>query len=71
MVWESRSSALAVSDAVQPWAKSSMAYHRSRSRGVGASIIRRHKSLTPICHCSRERYLPHTHHQPLSDTRKS
>ena len=32
-----------------------MAYHRSRSRGVGARIIRRRKSLTPICHCSRDR----------------
>ena len=26
-----------------------------RSRGVGARIIRRRKSLTPICHCSRDR----------------
>ena len=55
MVWKSRSSALAVSDAVQPWASSNMAYHRSRSRGVGARIIRRRKSLTPICHFSRNR----------------
>ena len=31
-----------------------MAYHRSRSRGVGARIIRRLKSLTSICHCSRD-----------------
>ena len=28
-----------------------MAYHRSR--GVGARIIRRRKSLAFICHCSR------------------
>ena len=33
---------------------SRMAYHLSRSRGVGARIIRRRKSLTPICHCSRD-----------------
>ena len=32
-----------------------MAYHRSRSRGVGAKIIRRRKSLTSICHCSKDR----------------
>ena len=31
-----------------------MACHRSRSLGVGARIIRRRKSLTPICHCSRD-----------------
>ena len=54
-VWGSRSSTSAVAAAVQPWARSSMAYHRSRSRGVGARIIRRRKSLTPICHCSRDR----------------
>ena len=47
--------ASAVAAAVQPCASSRMAYHRSRSRGVGARIIRRRKSLTPICHCSRER----------------
>ena len=51
MVWGSRSSAAAV----QPWVSSKMAYHRSRSRGVGARIIRRRRSLTPICHCSRNR----------------
>ena len=32
-----------------------MAYHRSRSLGVGAKIIRRRKSLTSICHCSKDR----------------
>ena len=37
-----------------------MAYQRSRSLGVGAKIIRRRKSLTPICHCSRD--------QPISLT---
>ena len=45
-----------------------MAYHRSRSLGVGAKIIRRRKSLTSICHCSKDRsisltliiYLPNT-----------
>ncbi len=31
-----------------------MAYHRSRSRGVGARTIRLRKSFTPICHCSRD-----------------
>ena len=28
---------------------------RAGPRGVGARIIRRRKSLTPICHCSRDR----------------
>ena len=31
----------------QAWASSSMAYHRSRSRGVGARTIRLRKSFTP------------------------
>ena len=55
IVWGSRSSASAVAAAVKPWASSRMAYHLSRSRGVGAKITRRRKSLTPICHCSRDR----------------
>ena len=55
MVCGSRSRASAVAAAVQPWASSSMAYQRSRSRGVGARIIRLRKSFTPICHCSKER----------------
>ena len=42
-------------DALQPWASNRMAYHRSRSLGVGAKIIRRRKSLTSICHCSKDR----------------
>jgi len=32
-----------------------MAYHRSRSLGVGARIILRRKSLTSICQCLRDR----------------
>ena len=52
MVWGSRSSACAGAAAVQPWASSRVAYYRSHSRGVGSRIIRRRKSLTPICHCS-------------------
>ena len=55
MVCGSRSSSSAVAPAVKPWAISRMAYHLSRSRGVGARIIRRRRSLTPICHCSRDR----------------
>ena len=55
MVCGSRSKASAVADAVHPWASSSMAYHLSRSRGVGARIIRRRKSWASICHCSRYR----------------
>ena len=55
MVWGSRSNASAVDEAVQPCASSSMAYHRSRSLGVGARIIRRRKALASICHCSRNR----------------
>ena len=55
MVWGSRSSVSAVAAAVPPWANSSRAYHRSRSRGVGDRIIRRRKSLASICHCSRNR----------------
>ena len=55
MVCGSRSSAAAVAAALQPWASNKMAYHRSRSRGVGARIIRRRKSLTSICHCSKDR----------------
>ena len=53
MVCGSRSSASAVPAAVQPCASSKMAYHRSRSLGVGARIIRRRKALASICHCSR------------------
>ena len=53
MVRGSRSRASAVADTVLPWASSEMAY--ARSRGVGARIIRRSKSLTSICHCSRNR----------------
>ena len=48
MVWGSRSGDCAVTDDVQPWANSKMAYHRSR--GVGARIIHRRKSLTSIRH---------------------
>ena len=55
MVCGSRSKASAVAAAVHPWASSSMAYHLSRSRGVGARIIRRRKSGAFICHCSRDR----------------
>ena len=54
-VWGSLSSASAAAEAVQPWASNSMAYHRSRSRGVGDRIIRRRKSLESIRHCSRNR----------------
>ena len=64
MVWGSRSNASAVVEAVQPWASISMAYHRSRSRGVGATIIRRRKSLGSICHCSRNRSISLT---PITD----
>ncbi len=52
MVWESRSSASAMADAVQPWARSNIAYQRSRSLGVGARIIRGLRSFTLICHPS-------------------
>ena len=45
----SRSNASAVADDVLPWASSKMAYHRSRSRGVGAQIIRRRRSLVSAC----------------------
>ena len=55
MVWGSRSKASAVAAAVQPWASSSIAYHLSRSLGVGAKIIRRRRSLVPISHCSKDR----------------
>ena len=41
-----------------------MAYHRSRSRGVGDRIIRRRKSLESICHCSRNRSISLT---PITD----
>ena len=37
-----------------PGPAASMAYHLSRSRGVGAKIILRRRSLTPICHCSKD-----------------
>ena len=50
----SRSKASAVVEALHTWA-SSRACHRSRSRGVGNQITRRHKSLASICHCSRNR----------------
>ena len=66
MVWGSRSIAFAVADAVQPWAGSKMAYHRSRSLGVGARIIRRRRSLTLICHCSRNRSISLT---PITNPR--
>ena len=55
MVSGSRSSESAVAAAVQPCVSNKMAYHRSRSRGVGARIIRRRKALASICHCSRNR----------------
>ena len=55
MVCGSRSSASAVAAAVQPWASSQTAYHRSRPRGVGARIIRRRKALASISHCSKSR----------------
>ena len=51
MVCGSRSSA----SAVQPWASSQTAYHRSRGVGVGARIIRRRKALASISHCSKSR----------------
>ena len=51
----SRSSDSAVAAAVESWASSSMAYHRSRSLGVGARIIRRRKALASICHPSINR----------------
>ena len=54
MVCGSRSRASAVADAVQPWASNQTACQRSRSRGVGASIIRRCRSLAFISHCSRD-----------------
>ena len=53
MVWESRSSASATADAVQPWAKSQRACHRSRSRGVGDRYMRLRTSPTSSCHRSR------------------
>ena len=43
MVWGFLSRASAVSAAVQPWASSHMANHRSRSLGVGDIIIRRRR----------------------------
>ena len=53
MVWESRSSASATADAVQPKAKSQSACHRSRSRGVDARYMRLRTSPTSSCHRSR------------------
>ena len=53
------------------WASNSMAYRRARSRGVGARIIRRGRSLTPICHDAHlplfqnPVYLPDSHHSPI------
>ena len=64
MVWGSRSNASAVVEAVQPWASINMAHHRSRSRGVGATIIRRRKSLASSCHCSRNHSISLT---PITD----
>ena len=55
IVCGSRPRACAVPQAVHPWASSQMACHRSRSRGVGARISRRCKSLASIRHCSRNR----------------
>ena len=55
MVCRSRPKAYAVLEAVHPWTSSQMACHRSRSRGAGARISRRCKSLASICHCSRNR----------------
>ena len=55
MVCGSRPKACAVPEAVHPWASSQMACQRSRSRGAGARISRRCKSLASICHCSRNR----------------
>ena len=55
MVRGSRSRASATAEPVQPWASNRRAHHRSRSWGVGDRIIRRRKSLTPSCHCSRNR----------------
>ena len=62
MVSGFRSNGSAVAESVHPWANSSMAYHRSR--GVGATIIRRRKSLASICHCSRNRSISLT---PITD----
>ncbi len=53
VVWRSRSSASATADAVQPWAKSHRACHRSRSRGVGARYMRSRTPPTSSCHRSR------------------
>ena len=53
MLWESRSSASATADAVQPKAKSQSACHRSRSRGVDARYMRLRTSPTSSCHRSR------------------
>ena len=55
MVCGSRPKACAVPEAVHPWASSQMACQPSRSRGAGARISRRCKSLASICHCSRNR----------------
>jgi len=53
MVWGSRSNASATTNAVQPWAKSQRACHRSLSRGVGALYIRSRTSPTSSCQRSR------------------
>ncbi len=53
VVCGSRSKASAVADPVQPWASSSRAYQRSRSRGLDPRIIRRRKALASISHCSK------------------
>ena len=55
MVCGSRFNASARATAVQPWASNSTAYQRSRSRDVGARIIRRCTSWASISHCSRDR----------------
>ena len=53
-----------------PWANSSMAYQllslpKGPFPGVGARIIRRRKSISPICHCSSDRSISLT---PIRNT---
>ena len=51
IVWGSLSGASAAAEAVQPWASSQAACHRSLSLGVVARIVRLCRSLTFISHC--------------------
>ena len=58
LVWGTRSNACALGEAVDPRAGSSRTYQYSRSRGVGAGIIRQRKSLASISHSWRNLSTP-------------